>query len=198
MIDALLYAFRDGIRATMNYGYAECEIMDDGRPPPRCGNVFVSIHGGRSRAGPSNQRNLDELFGFSLTLTMRVTVPLDKVGREQIARNLALVPLAQRQGFNAKLEQLRVYCHSNWARVVQTSQTPNSANDNITAWATGTVYGFVEPPRYQGPEVVKLVGGEWFAADPEAEEFGIVSELKFDNARRMQPQITASGSGSFT
>lgn len=194
MIDALLYAVRDGIRAaSMNYAYAECDIMDDGRPPPRAGNVFVSVHSGKSRPGPANQRNLDELFGFSVTLTMRVTIPLDRVGTQLLARNIELVPLAQRQGFNAKLDQLRSFLHSNWRITVLTSQTPNSANDNITAWATGTVYGFVEPARYQGSDIPKLVGGEWFNADPEAEEFGLVSEMKFDNARRIQPQTASVG-----
>ena len=59
MIDALLYAVRDGIRAAgFGYGAAECEIMDDGKPPPRMGNFFVSVHGGKSRPGQANERNL--------------------------------------------------------------------------------------------------------------------------------------------
>lgn len=197
MIDALLYAVRDGIRAaSMNYGSAECDIMDDGRPPPRAGNYYAAVHGGKSRPGEANERNLYELFGFSVTLTMRVTVPLDRVGTQQIARNIALVPLGQRQGFNAKLEQLRAYLHNNWQITVLTGQTPNSANDNITAWGTGTVYGFCEPMRYQGAEPARLVGGEWFAADPESEEVGIVCELRFDNAKRFQP--TTAAIGAFT
>lgn len=168
--------------------------MDDGQPPPRAGNVFVAVHGGRSRPGDANERNLYELFGFSVTLTMRVTVPLDRVGDQQIARNLELLPLATRQGFNARVEQLRGYLHSNWARVVLTGQTPNSANDNLAAWATGTVYGFTEPMRYQGPDgPARLVGGEWFASDPESEDIGIVMEMRFDNAKRFQPQTASVG-----
>lgn len=199
MIDALLYAVRDGLRALQNTAgvkrdVATCEIMDDGRPPPRCGDWFVSVHGGRSKPGPANSRNLDELFGFSVTLTMRVTVPLDRVGDQQIARNLALVPLGQRQGFNHKLEQLRDFLHMNWRITVKTGQTPNSANDNLTAWATGTVYGFVEPARFvSGVVTPKLVGGEWFDAEPEAEEVGLVAELMFDGARRVQPQTASVG-----
>lgn len=195
MTDALLYAVRDAIRAAgMNYGIAEVEIMDDGRPPPRCGNFFAAVHGGRSRPGDANERNLYELFGFSVTLTMRVTVPLDRTGDQQIARNIALAPLGQRHGFNHKVEQLRGFLHSNWRMVVLTGQTPNSANDNLSAWATGTVYGFCEPARYQGPDgPPRLVGGEWFAADPEAEDVGIVQELRFDNAKRLQPQTASVG-----
>ncbi len=132
-----------------------------------------------------------------MTLTMKVVVPLDRVGDQQISRNLPLtlnnVPLALRQGFNAKREQLRAFLHMNWAMTVLVGQTPPSANDNLSAWATGTVYGFCEPARYKGPEVVKLVGGEWFSADPEADDSGIVSEMRFEGARRFQPQTSAVG-----
>lgn len=198
MIDALLYAVRDGIRAAnFNYGVAECEIMDDGRPPPRAGNFFVAVHSGTSRPGEANERNLYELFGFSVTLTMRVIVPLDRVGDQQIARNIELVPQGRRQGFNHKVEQLRGFLHSNWQITVLTGQTPNSANDNLVAWlgdTNQTVYGFCEPARYEGPDTPRLVGGEWFGADPEAEDCGVVAELRFGRARRFQPQTAAVGS----
>ncbi len=185
---------RDGIRAAgMKYDVATCEIMDDGKPPPRVGNYFAAVHGGKSHSGPANQRNLDELFDFSVTLTMRVTVPPDRLGDQQIARNVTLVPQAQRHGFNAKLEQLRGYLHSNWTITVLQSQTPNSANDNIIAWCTGTVYGFVEPARSNGVETPVLVGAEWMGAEPESEDFAIKSELRFTGARRFQPQTAGTG-----
>lgn len=194
MIDALLYAARDAIRnAGFNYGKAECEIMDDGRPPPRAGNVFVAVHGGRSHPGNANDRNLYELFDFSVTLTMRVTVPLDRIGDQQIARNIALVSLGQRQGFNAKVEQLRGLLHMNWKMTVLQSQAVASANDNLASWATGTVYGFVEPARYQGTDAPTLVGADWMGAEPESEDFALKSELRFVNAKRFQPQTASAG-----
>lgn len=209
MIDALLYAVRDGIRAAgMNYGTAECEIVDNGQPPPRCGNVFVAIHGGKTRPGKANDNNLFELYDFMVTLTMRVTIPLDRVGDQLIARNIPLtinnVPAAQRQGFDAKIEQLRAYLHMNWAITVLRGRTPNSANDNLAAWATGTVYGFAEPARYHGAEVPILQGGEWIGVEPEYErysgkkseregQFCIKSEMKFRDAKRFQPQTTSTG-----
>lgn len=194
MIDALLYAVRDGIRsAGMNYDAATCEIMDDGRPPPRCGNYFASVHGGKSRPGNANERNLYELFDFSVTLTVRITVPLDRVGDQQIARNIERVPLGYRQGFNAKVEQLRAYLHMNWAITVLQGQTPNSANDNLGQWLTGTVYGFCEPAKYQGADAPRLEGGAWFSAEPDNEDMGIVSELRFTGAKRFQPQTASIG-----
>ena len=194
MIDALLYAVRDAIRAaSFNYGKAECEIMDDGRPPPRAGNWFVAVHGGVSRPGKANHRNMHELFDFSVTLTARVTVPLDRVGDQLIARNLELVPLAQRQGFNAKLEQLDRFLHMNWRITVLTGQTPKSANDNIAAWATGTVYGFAVPAASNGGEMPKLVGAEWMGAEPNSEDFAIKSEIRLSGAERFQPQTASVG-----
>ena len=192
MLDALLYAVRDGIRAAnIQYDQASCEIMDDGRPPPRCGNFFAAIHDGMTRSTADNQ--LNELYSFSVTLTMRVVVPLDRVGDQQIARNIARVPLGERQGFNAKVDRLRRLLHMNWRMVVLTSQTPNSANDNLAAWSTGTVYGFNEPMRFTGVEFPKLVGGEWFGADVEAEDTGVKATLTFDRCRRFQPVTEASG-----
>lgn len=194
MIDALLFAVRDGIRAAgMNYGVQECQIMDDGSPPPRAGNVFVAVHGGKTSPGSANDNNLYELYDFSVTLTMRVTVPLDRIGEQLVARNIERVPLGQRQGFNARIEQLRAFLHMNWRITVLTGQTPKSANDNIAAWSTGTVYGFCEPARYKGSEVATLVGAEWLGAEPDSEDFAIKSELRFSGAKRFQPQTASVG-----
>lgn len=200
MIDALLYAVRDTVRAAnIGYGYADCTINDDGKPVPRCGNWFVSVHGGRTRPGAANDRNLHEVYDFSVTLTGRVVATsMDGLGENMIARNVPLrsvadVPLAQRQGFNARVEQLRGLLHMNWRATVLVGQVPPSANDNLAAWATGTVYGFVEPARYQGAEVPVLVGGDWMGAEPDSEDFAVKSELRFSQAKRFQPQTAATG-----
>lgn len=194
MIDALLYAIRDGIRAAgIGYDHATCDIVEDedGHPPPRCGNFYAAIHGGRMTSSGDNQ--LNELYEFAVTLTMRVTVSLDRAGTEQLATNLPRVPLAQRRGFYAKADQLRALLHMNWGFVVLQQQRPNSANDNLQAWTTGTLYGFSEPMRFSGMEYPRTVGGEWFGSDPEATDVGLKSMLSFRDARRFQPQTLPSG-----
>ena len=200
MIDALLFAVRDGIiAANIGYGAAECDIMTDGRPPPRAGNYFASVHDGESRNDAVN--TLMEFFGFKVTLTMRIVVPFDKAGNQQMARNVALT-LARKQGFNAKLEQLRALINMNWRIAVLSNQTPPSANDNIAAWTpSGTVYGFTIPQRLQGSEFPKLVYDDWFqtgdsnqATTPDANiPQGIKAQLTFGKAQRMQPVTSASG-----
>lgn len=191
MIDALLYAVRDGIRAAgIGYDFATCEIMEDSKPPPRCGNYFASIHDGMVRSDRDNQ--LMELYSFAVTLTMRVVVPMDRIGDQLISRNM-IREAARQQGFYAKADQLRALLHMNWNFVVMRNQTPASANDNLAAWCTGTVYGSCEPMRFLSMEFPKVVGGEWFAAEPEAEESGVKSTLVFGRCKRMQPQTTATG-----
>ncbi len=195
----------------MSYGVQECDIMQDGKPRPESGNVFVAIHGGKARPGTGNDNNLSELYDFMVTLTMRVTIPLDRVGDQLIARSMPLtinsVPAAQRQGFDAKVEQLRAFLHMNWKLVVLQNQTPPSANDNLAAWASvATVYGFAEPMRYRGAEVPSLQGGEWMGAEPDTTRyrgaevaattsvFAIKSALKFEGAKRFQPISASQGS----
>ncbi len=193
MIDALLYAVRDGIRAAgMQYGAAECEIMDDARPPPRAGNYFLSIHDGMVRSVADNQ--LHEYYDFSATLTMRLIAPLDRVGDQQMARNIARVPLGERQGFYAKAERVRAFLHMNWTITVVTGGTSSSANDNLALWSPGpTVYGFTEPMRFQSMEAPKLVYADWFQTDPTDDPQGMKATLRFGNCRRFQPVTQPSG-----
>lgn len=197
MIDALLHAVRDHLRKA-DFGYdspALCEITDsDGRPPPRSGHVFVAVHEGATRS--TSARNLDEYFDFSLTLTMRVSVPLDRVGDALLASKLARKSGAGNPSFNARLEQLRKFGHMNWKATVLKTQTPASANDNIVTMhptGSGDVYGFVEPARYAGAERPALVTGEWFSSDPAAPDVGLKAELKFTGARRLQPHNASQG-----
>lgn len=178
--------------------------MVDGRPPPRCGNFFVAIHDG---AECSDSDNILQVWcEFSVTLTMRLVVPFDRAGDQQLSRNLAR-ELARKQGFHAKADQLRSLLHMNWTIAVLASQTPPSANDNIAAWSTtanGQVYGFCEPMHYQNMETPQLVYDDWFQtgttahanqfATPDANvPQGIKTKLQFGKARRFQPQTAANG-----
>lgn len=194
MIDALLFSVRDGIRS-QPFGYGSeslCDIQDDGHPPAQCGNIYVAVHEGQSRS--TARRNLDEYFAFSITLTMRVSVPLDRIGNQLLASKLARTWGKGQPSFNARMEQLRGFLHMNWPITVLQNQTPPSANDNIANWTQGgAVYGFIEPAGYTGRDKPELVGGEWFGAAPDAQDAGIKCELRFDGARRMQAQTLPVG-----
>ena len=194
MIDALLFAVRDGIRAqSFGYGSADlCEIMPDGKPPAGSGNIFVSVYETTSRS--TARRNLDEYFSFAVTLTMKVTAPMGRIGDQQLASKLARTSTKGQPSFNARMEQLRAFLHMNWLRTVSMNQTPASANDNLGAWTpSGNVYGFIEPAAYRGRGIPELVGGDWFAADPTDVPVGLKCEMRFDDARRMQPMTAGVG-----
>lgn len=190
MVDALLYAVRDEIRANASFeqGYATCEIVSKGQPPPRFGNLFVGVSQGATRS--TNDNCLNEYFGFNLTLVMRVTVPLDRIGDQLISRNVFQTTV-KRIGFNQLAEQLRALVTINggtngvsggWSIIARANQYLIDWNPN---W-TGDVYGFCEPARYRGMEEPVPVGGVWLGASPDSDDFGVKAELRFVDARRMQ------------
>jgi hypothetical protein len=175
MIDALLIAVQqDVLGGGFNYDKRSCLIMPDGQPPPGCGDVFVAVHPGGTDGDMMNA--LDQYLGFSLTLTMRVKEPPDRVGDQLLARNVA-----RRVGFNARAHQLGIFLHMNWG-VLQ------DANNVLVSLAGDvmTVEGFCEPAQWASMEVPTLVGGEWFGASPDSEDVGLKAELQFERCRRLQ------------
>lgn len=188
MIDALLYAVRDAIRnADWGYDAATCDLsVPTGQPPQGFGgDVYVAVH---QLATASEMDNaLDEYFGFALTLTLRVgKVPVSRIGDKLLASNLArrTGPNGSRS-FNARAEQLRSVHHMGWG-IIQ------DANTNLAAWEPDAlvVSGFCEPARYRGMEIPYLVGAEWFQAEPDSDNLGLVAALRFEEARRLQPLAT--------
>ncbi len=180
MIDALLYAVRDTLRAVpFQYDYATCDIMPDGKPPARCGNYFLAIHQGASRSTADNY--LDERFSFSLTLTMRVNSGVERVGDQLLARRLAR-QTARDIGFNGRIEQLRALMHMAW-------DVLGIANTYLVQWAgdeVSEVYGFCEAFRYRGEAQPSWCYGDWFTGDPSSADLGLKAEMRFDDCRRFQ------------
>jgi hypothetical protein len=193
MIDALLFAVRDGIRAAgFGYGEQTCDIQPTGEPPPGMGNIYVAVHSGSSNS--ISTRNLDETFGFNVTLTMKISVPQDRVGTQLEASKLARVSGKGNPSFMARVEQLRGFLHMNWPITVLMSQTPPSANDNIATWSPLTqVYGFITPAKYAGREDPSFAYSDWFNTVPSEKPLGLKCEMRFENARRMQPQTLPVG-----
>lgn len=181
MIDALLYAARDAIRgADFGYSEATCDIMADGMPPAACGDIYVAVH--QTSTYSDMMGALNEFWGFFVTLTMRFSVPVDRVGDKVLASKLARQRGPNGQpSFNARAEQLRAFLHMDWG-IIQ------DANNNLVAWSTDSpvIYGFCEPAAFKGMEAPVLVGGEWFSADPAGPDTGLKAELRFEDARRLQ------------
>lgn len=158
--------------------------MPTGNPFSKSGNVFVSIHEGPSRS--TNDNCLMEYFSYRVTLSMRIAVPDDRIGSQMEALNMVRSQ-AQKSGFNARAEALKNLLHMGGAQWTVLTQ----ANQYIANWCTTgtTVYGFCEPARYRGMDAPIPVGPDWFYANPgpTSVAMGLKSELRFEDARRMQP-----------
>jgi hypothetical protein len=175
---AIKTAVRDSIRSqSWGYDYAICELMEDGKPPSRCGQLFVAVHdGGRSS---DQQNSLDERYAVIVTVTMRSSyIAKDRIGLNLIDEK----QIGTKLGFDDVVDRIRALQHMNY-------NVMNAANTIILASVSpGTdVYGFAEPLMYQGEDgPPRSVGADWFNAEPESLETGIVQGLKFGNARRLQ------------
>lgn len=181
MIDALLYAVRDLIRgAGLGYDQSSCAIMADGHPAARCGNIFVAVHARGDSSDMMN--NLNEYFGWDCTLTMRVTIPLDRVGEQLLSKKLA-ADVARQIGFYRRAQDLKAIMHMNW-------QILQEANENLVELypQKPIIYGFCEPAQFVSLDDPVFVGGEWFGAEPDGTDLGVMAALHFDRARRLQPQ----------
>jgi hypothetical protein len=151
-----------------------------GKPKPSCGKWFVAVHQGSSTSTMMNA--LNEYFNYSVTLTMRITEPLDRFGSVILASQLART-LAKETGFNAKADQLRAFLHMNWGIL----QDANTFLVNAFPGAN-TVYGFSEPAHFTGEITPEFALADWFDAETTelASQLGLKAELKFEGARRLQ------------
>ncbi len=175
MIDSILMATQQALHtAEQGYSLENCRVMADGYPPAGCGNLFVAIHQGVISSRMDNA--LDEYFNVTLTLTMRVSVPVDRVGDSLLAQRLA-----KNTGFNRKMNFLATFLHMNWEVI-------GIANNILVELfpQADIIHGFAEPLRYKNSEMPGFVGGEWFASAPEAEDVGLKAEIRFEDARRLQ------------
>lgn len=177
MIDALLFSVRDAILAMKkpgwDYSYHTCEVMDDGKPKPNMGQIFLSVHQGTETSGADN--SLDELFSVSLTLTMAVNIALDQIGNGLLARQTA-----KQNGFNMRCRRLCTWMHMNWSLL-------SLANAWLMANAGDEefVYGFCEPLRYKRKDQPNFVGADWMGLQQGAVNIALSARMDFADARRL-------------
>ena len=186
MIDALLLATKDLIlQAPFGWDAQTLDVMPDGRPPGKVAQWFCAIHQGKETSVMRNA--LDERFGVILTLTMVIGPGLrEKIGASNrpglTLTSREVRTLAKESGFNSRLRQLKTFLHGNWFVI-------GLANEYLQAWygAAGVVDGFAEPCyAFEGPDELKVVGGEWLGANPNHADAALVADLHLDGARRLQ------------
>lgn len=174
---ALLTAVRDRIRSVCAYTERDCELTFDGQPHPRCGKVFVAIHKGRRNASNkgTNRTALDQEHEVHVTVTMRVNEPFDRLGTDLL--------LKASDGMQERVDAIVAAVHRDAYDYVVSGVANTALGD---AGGGAAPIGFRIGLAYvdDGPE--RIEGGRWFHADPQANEAGIVTVIRFGGARRIQ------------
>ena len=185
---ALRLAVRNQLKAAVLSGglaltQKECEVMLDGRPPPRCGERFVSVHGGTCtlRAEGDPALDLDETYTLLVTVTMRLPrVPFDRIGPDLIDKASS--------GLDVFCQSVKVCVHKD----ADDNRIIRAANILLGADADGHsgIDGFVEPLRFLGHGDDQVKGPDWFHADPDADggvvEAGLARVFRLGGARKIQ------------
>lgn len=173
----LLVAVRDALRAAppngLGYQPKECDLtLPGGMPHARAGKWFLGVWPG----GWANTARtcLDGRFEVSVTLTMRVNEPVDRVGEY----------LAREGTFYDKAEAVATFLHKdNWDQhLMQRANAllgdPGAGNEPM---------GFREALTFLNDTGPRLVGPDWFSAEADATNppLGIAVDLRFGKARRI-------------
>lgn len=164
---ALKLAVRNEIRTTLSYAVKDCDTGMDGRPPPSCGQVFVSVHSGRRTS--SSRECLEEEYSISVTVTMRVGPGWDRFTQEMIDKATT--------GLEQRADNIRVCVH----RDCMDNRIRVAAN----ALITGDSNEFAEPLMFEDDEPPREVGPDWFHAEGVGTA-GLVMQLNFGKAKRIQ------------
>lgn len=175
---ALLLAVRDQIRTTYTLDEGQCDLMDDGQPPPRAGELFVAVHpaGSWQNAAPEADTYLRELFGFHVTVSVKLGhVPVDRKGRaaildEILSTNRPGVALVDR------CERLAKILHLNYT-IMAAANVYLQANDADRE-------PLVKPPRFEvGVGPMKKSPDWWHLPTTTPTKanaaFGLSCELRF-------------------
>lgn len=173
---ALLLAVRDDIRDVLKYAARDCDLtLPGGQPPPRCGKWFIGIWPGSRRN--QGRTALDATYELTVTLTARVNEPFDRVAIDLLAKN--------ETGFWDRSEAIAELIHKDcWDTHVITRA--NAILKDDYPYTSNEPVGFRESLTFMSDSVPRLVGGDWFHARPDATEVGIVQDIYFGRARRIQ------------
>lgn len=171
----------NAIRAQLGYPESQCGRGLDGRPPPACGPVWVSVWGEGKRPADPPDDNLDERFGVNVTVTIRTAAAWDRIIRhrdELEGRVNAIRALVQRDSLDHSLKN---------AANALAGRTHSAAD-------TARRVGFCEPLALEGIDAVRECGEDWFMAKSKAKggpPAGLAQTVRFGGARLLQASGTA-------
>jgi hypothetical protein len=176
----LLVAVRDTLRTELvdwdqPFAPQDILVMPGPEPAPYCGQHFISVYGLSWIAGgeSDNHRGLDELYGISCALSSRSPVyPPDRRGDELYVKLYT--------GMEDICRKIMIAVHQSIV-VQQAWDALLIGKTRQTSYHLSTEY-----LRWQDTDAApQVVDGTWFSAAPD-EAAGLVMEVRFSKARRMQ------------
>lgn len=161
---AMLRAVRTRLRANMTLADSECDVEDDGLPPPVWRTRYLAIQ----PAQFENRREADLSLTIRIGLDVVVYVRVPFIG-ETKSRDL----LADKIGITALCFSVIQAVHNDYANVM------NVANASLAAGQA-----FVEPLQFEGVSAPRRVSGAELFADTENPEknAAMVRTVRFRNA----------------
>lgn len=163
----------------LGYTSANCGRMFDGRPPPVHGLWFASVWYDGQRAVSQNRSgstSLDEEHGVYVTVTFSCVKPFDRW-------------FEHRDELELKANDIRSAIHKD----IYNNSIINAANTlagfrSASATPSSSNVGFFQGLRFDGMEMIQLVGPDWFNASVDSRrlQVGIAQRLRFRGAMRIQ------------
>jgi hypothetical protein len=160
-----------------------CKAMPDGRPDPTMADEFASVHITQVQSvNTHDHRELEELWGFGVTLTKRISaVPYDRLSNS--------IYLQQLTGFSPIMTRIKLTLHNKYS-LTQTLNTKLETTDT-------EINDLVEARCFSSPAVfinrsakLRFHDDEWFHGYREGKIFkegyvGVSMMLNFGNLRLM-------------
>jgi len=180
---AVLNALLAQAPAGLEYPASQCKRMYDGQPPPKAGNVFVSVWYDAQRGSLGQRTYLGELFGVYITLTLRFVLPFDRW-------------VQHRDDMEARANAIKVLiCQDTWNYSIINAANTLAGFRNSGTGSTQAPVGWCEALVFQGFDPIQDVGPDWFHAHVEhaaERNVGIAQRIKFGMAKRIQAILTAT------
>ncbi len=162
MISIILRESLKLIRLKLNLDATNCGVRYNKKPPPTCGELYLSIYGaGISAIQPDLNTGIDIGFSVGLTLTRRTGYnPYDCIDEEAYLADVA--------GMEAMLWKATGWLHQNFDLL-------GSLNAEL-ATRNASALSYIEPLRFKYmDEVPTVVNEAWFKPDASANMASLTS-----------------------
>lgn len=198
-MNALLFGVKNSLYSGLGLTAANCRIMPDERPIPKCGREFFSIYGSAWQPfRETGSKSIHEEYQVTVAITLRTTqIPFDRQGEKSyVHENMTD---AERLGFaiDQRAVQVMNALHNNHV-VMETANdvlnTYYNPGDDPELPDPGTLYPFLTTLKWEmtTPSPI-IVGPSHFSSeDSNPEEAGFLLNVVFGGCYRSRILTTTS------